>query len=570
MRKILTLAFTVLTATSNVSAQTLGYAPIFGNGGATTFVPGPGENTLNTHHFLPNGQLLVTGTGYNINPNNYSVSMLRLDTVCGALDITFGNAGMVQHIHEQRTICRATALQPDGKIVGCGMIAPSNAGSQQWPGVFRYNADGSVDSTFNGTGYQRLPYAGGAPEGDFTQVFMNDNGAVTCTGAAYGGRLGVHRFTADGLLDPSYGVNGAASVVLPNFSLSGLGTGLMLPDSSVISIVIGYDNVGYNIEMAKFTSDGEPDATFGTGGLVVSAIYSTVTYAMGAALQTDGKILVSCTQGSNNDIFLMARFMPDGSLDQSYGNAGVSLVVLPNARGTGMQLLADGSTLQFGKHDANGAVLKRDENGQVVSTFGNNGIAEAPPTNTEQQFFVKGEMLPDGRLFAYGGTIYGEAMVVKMATDVSAYALPVISFSGADLVTTGAGDFQWYLDGTPINGATGNTYTPTENGDYTVELSVSSECVFTSPVFSLLSVGLPDQFSAAFRVLSNPVIDDLVVMNDGATTYYHVIGMNGERVASGTLVNGRNMIDLSGAASGMYLLRATTVEGVQAQRIIKQ
>lgn len=565
-------AFTLATfyAVSIACAQNFGLAETFGSGGAATFVPGPGENTMNTHHFLPDGRMLVTGSGYDFDLNNYHVSMVMLDTVCGALDTTFGNGGTVQHYHEQRTVCQATALQPDGKIVGCGMIAPSNAGSQQWPGVFRYNADGSVDSTFHGTGYHRLPFDPGAPEGNFNMVFVNPDSSITCAGAGYGGKLGAYRFTAEGELDTTFNGDGHTFVNLPSFCLSGYGTGILLADGSLISAVVGNDFIDYRIELAKFTSDGDVDTTFGSNGLVMSGITASVTGQMGIAVQSDGKILISCFQGSNNDTFLMVRFMPDGSLDPTYGSAGVSLVVLSNTKGMGMQLLADGSTLQFGKHDANGIVLKRDGNGAVVTTFGNNGFAEAFPTNTEQQFFVDGELLPDGRMFGIGGTLAGEAVVVKMSTDPTVFALPVISVSGADLVTTGTGDIQWFLNGTPINGATGNTYTPTENGDYTVEMTVSPDCIFTSPAYTLLNVGLMERTSASFRVLSNPVADVLVVLNDGTNIPYEVIGLNGKRIAEGSLLSGRNTIDLSGAASGVYLLRASTVEGARAQRIVKQ
>jgi hypothetical protein len=173
-------------------------------------------------------------------------------------------------------------------------------------------------------------------------------------------------------------------------------------------------------------------------------------------------------------------------------------------------------------------------------------------------------------MFGIGGTLAGEAVVVKMTTDPAAYALPLISVSGADLMTTGSGDLQWFLNGNPISGANGNSYTPTENGDYTVEMTVSPDRIFTSPVFTLLSVGIADRDGSSLRLLSNPVADVLVVSNAGVNAPYEVVGMNGKRIASGTLVGGRNEIDLTGAASGVYLLRATMVDGMQAQRIVKQ
>lgn len=90
-----------------------------------------------------------------------------------------------------------------------------------------------------------------------------------------------------------------------------------------------------------------------------------------------------------------------------------------------------------------------------------------------------------------------------------------------------------------------------------------------APVNGCAGVGI-EEMRGSTHVLSNPFADLLVVSNDGTKAPYEVIGMNGKRITSGILLNGRNTIDLSGAASGVYLLLATMVDGLQAQRIVKQ
>ena len=70
----------------------------------------------------------------------------------------------------------------------------------------------------------------------------------------------------------------------------------------------------------RFNADGTLDTTFGTGGLVQIDFDQ-----FAAVLQSDGKIV---TAGSFLDVdpfqrgFALARFLPDGSLDTTFGTDG--------------------------------------------------------------------------------------------------------------------------------------------------------------------------------------------------------------------------------------------------------
>lgn len=69
---------------------------------------------------------------------------------------------------------------------------------------------------------------------------------------------------------------------------------------------------------------------------------------------------------------------------------------------------------------------------------------------------------------------------------------PVITISGADLVSSSATGNQWYLDGVLIPGATGQTYTPVTNGTYTVVVT-SSGCASGSSAGTVVTnVGIEE------------------------------------------------------------------------------
>ena len=562
-------------ATALASAQSPDFAPTFGTNGVQLITFPIGGEAL-TCVPLADGKLLLSGAGYDGNANSYHAGFAIIDTVCGALDTTFGVNGVVEIIHEQRTFGQSAAVQPDGAIIGCGMIAPSNAGSQQWPGLFRLNADGTVDNTFNGTGYVRFPFNGvggfDGSAGDLTAVFVNPDSTILCTGAAFDALIGAFRFNYDGSPDTSYGVDGAARMQLPGFSYSGRGTGLLLADSSVLVVTPTWTGSDVVIAIAKFDPFGEPDTTFGSDGLVVSSV-STYSAEIGMAVQTDGRILVS-TSGAGDEGFHMARFMPNGDLDLSYGTNGVSAV--PGnfggspLRGRKMQLLPDGSTLQFGRvQGQNPVMLKRDANGNAVSGFGTDGFLMAY-INDGNGYFIDGLVLPSGDVIAYGLSYPAYYLATKLTYDPAANALPVITANGTLLSTTGAGSFQWSLDGDEISGATGSTYEPTENGTYTVTMTVSPECSYTSAPFALLNVGLSEVAGTKLRIMENPVTEILAVQNDGAAMPYELLTMAGQHIAGGMLRSGRNDIGMSGLAGGVYLLRTNAAEGTRTHQIIKQ
>ena len=563
-------ALLIALAPLALQAQNYQLSPTFGTNGGVRVNVAPGGDVANAHVVQPDGKLLVSGYGYDIGTNSFHVSLLRVDTVCGAPDLNFGNGGSIAHVHEQRTTCHNMVLQPDGRIVGCGMIAPSNAGSQQWPGVYRFLPDGPVDGTFNGTGYHRLSFNGGS--GDFTACFINPDSSITCTGAGFLTGIGAVRFNPDGTLDTGFGTGGTAVLPLPNFSNSSKGTGIMRPDSSVVSIVITWSGVGndYVLALAQFNAFGAPDTSFGTGGLAISPVLvntATTEGGVGASLLPDGRILVSCMATDATGGFLMARFLTDGTMDSTYATNGVSVVTrVAASAGQAHELLADGSTLQFGSTGIIGTILKRDADGQVVTGFGTNGFVDAV-TGAGNEHFIGGFTLPSGRIIGYGDA--GEQLLaIRLTTDPVADALPAISLNGTDLTTPGTGTFEWFLDGTLIGGATGNTLAPLQNGVYTVTMTISPDCIFTSAPFNLLSVGLIVLTPTAVQVLNNPALGMLMVVNSGSPARYEVVDLSGRKITQGLLMNGRNDVDLGNASGGVYLLRTAIADVFDTQRIV--
>ena len=141
---------------------------------------------------------------------------------------------------------------------------------------------------------------------------------------------------APGDLDPTFGTDG---IVQTNVgSPSGANDLVIQPDGKIV--VVGSPPYGGNMALARYLPDGSLDPTFGSGGIVVGP----PGIANAVALQADGDIVVGGSGASF--AFTLARFLPDGSPDLGYGVDGVA----SGPRGT-VQAIAvqpDGDTVAAG------------------------------------------------------------------------------------------------------------------------------------------------------------------------------------------------------------------------------
>jgi len=334
-------------------------------------------------------------------------------------------------------VAEAVATQPDGKILVAGHQA---AGTTQSQGVVeRLNADGSLDTSF-GAGGQVVTPAGN-----------NDWYAITIQGANHfvvagtdGGDFALARFDFSGNLDPTFGSRGltvtdfgtpsdiAYGVALaPSGQILAVGTsnnhfafarydangnidasfgagGRQLFDTGAATQVLGAVSVMADgkvvavgssaaaVDVVRLTATGDLDATFGTDGLVVvpglaaRQDVSGPDYTEALALQGDGKILVANkTTGGHMGL---ARLATNGSLDATFGNAGL---VTANFGGDddadSVVLQSSGAILLIGTSLQNGqpmtGVAAFDSSGTPITSFGNSGkyafAASVAPTSRE-------------------------------------------------------------------------------------------------------------------------------------------------------------------------------------------
>ena len=295
----------------------------------------------------------------------------------GSLDNTFdGDGKLVTDLSGVGETGRDIGLQADGKIVVAGYV--DNPGNEDF-GVVRYNADGSLDTTFDGDGMLVTDLAGGD---DFGRglVLLADN-RLLVAGSAWNGKFdfGAVRYNSDGSLDVSFAEQGILLSDL--FGSVDIAKAVAIqPDGKIV--VAGYTSaVSYDFAVARYNPDGSLDATFGGDGRVTTDFFGRNDYAAAIALQADGKLLVA----GSNEFFALARYNPDGSLDTTFDGDGLVMTDFNGSSDIAVQALAlqaDGKIILAGytlgssydfalaRYNADGSLdTTFDGDGKVVTDF---------------------------------------------------------------------------------------------------------------------------------------------------------------------------------------------------------
>jgi uncharacterized delta-60 repeat protein len=263
-------------------------------------------------------------------------------TTSGALDTSFGSKGIVSTQLGSGDIAYAEVIQPDGKIIAAGTSNQGGAGHTV-PNDFalvRYNSDGSLDTSF-GSGGEVLTAFPGEGQTSINGITLQSDGKIVVAGDVgpgpgdAGEQFTVARYNTNGTLDTSFGGTGIVIVPSVTGAFTEYATSVVVQSDGKIVATgdVGLSGHG-NWETIRFNTDGTLDSTFGSGGSVTTLIGSGgVAYSL--ALQSDGKIVVG-----GNPYFSLARFNTDGSLDTTFNTTGTVTTQIgtgSNAKGVVIQ-----------------------------------------------------------------------------------------------------------------------------------------------------------------------------------------------------------------------------------------
>ncbi|HEY0459456.1 MAG TPA: FG-GAP-like repeat-containing protein [Pyrinomonadaceae bacterium] len=260
----------------------------FGSGGLFVSTFGAPGASLNAVALQADGTLIAVG---GTSTGNFVVAKL---TSTGALDAAFGSGGFVTtDFNSGNDVAASVALQPDGKIVVGGNSSNDCAAA-------RYNANGSLDTSFGTNGKVVTPVVAGNPD-NFSKILLQPDGKIVGLGIAAPTGFERHllvRYNANGTIDNSFGVNGIAGGYFGN-SQEFITGGVLLPNGKIVAVGFVSGFIGTKASVARYNADGSVDRTFLCSGLGATFINGSAdTYSYAAALQSDGKI-VAAGQGTS-------------------------------------------------------------------------------------------------------------------------------------------------------------------------------------------------------------------------------------------------------------------------------
>ena len=356
----------------------------------------------------------------------------------GDLDLTFGGTGKVTTTLGSGSFAQGVAVQSDGKIVIAGSASISNPDFA----VARYNVDGSLDTSFNFTGKVVTDIAGGSDTGQ--SVAVQNDGKIVVAGSSLSNRLGITvvRYNANGSLDA--GFNGTGKVT----TFIGSGTDWAEARSVAVQgdgkiVVAGYAraSVFNGFALVRYNGDGSLDTSFNGTGIVTTIVGGNASdEANSVAVQSDGKIVAAgfaYVNGKND--FAVVRYLSDGSLDTAFNGTGkvTTDFSLSEDVGRSVAVQGDGKIVVAGYfnngNDRDFALVRYNANGSLDAGFGAGGKVGTPIGSFDEAFGVA--VQSDGRVVAAGFSQSGndsDFAVVRYRADGNLDT----RFGGTGIVTT--------------------------------------------------------------------------------------------------------------------------------------
>lgn len=130
--------------------------------------------------------------------------------------------------------------------------------------ISRYNANGTLDQAFNGSGTAMINYGSQTPP-FLSAIRLQGNGKIVVGAEAIINGLGkiiLSRLTTSGSIDPQFAAQGFLHTDF--FQALSRNSFAILPDNKIL--ICGRTYAPANYSVARYTADGSPDATFGSGG----------------------------------------------------------------------------------------------------------------------------------------------------------------------------------------------------------------------------------------------------------------------------------------------------------------
>src|SRR5262249_26730856 len=295
----------------------------------------------------------------------------------------------------------SVAIQADGRIVAAVTAINSTVDDSA---LARYNTNGSLDTSFGTAGEVMTAGMDGA------SMALQSDGKIV----VLGGGFDLARYNTNGSLDTTFGTGG---LVTTGRGFDAVAVKVQT-DGQIVAAGTARSGISVvDFALARFTTSGALDTTFGSGGQVLTNFGNTIDFASGLAIQSDGRIVESGLSElsffSNPDVdFALARYTTSGSLDTGFGTggqlttnvgqgptadfgpAGVAIQADGKLVVAGQEVTAEGADFALARYNSNGSIdTSFGTGGQVITSFANDSVGTSVAIQADGKIVLVGDTI---------------------------------------------------------------------------------------------------------------------------------------------------------------------------------
>jgi len=386
----------------------------FSNDGWDASIFASNSCEIKKNSIQPDGKILVCAEDH-LSSEGSQALIIRYNTD-GTVDTTFGGGdGVVRSLNDAHinlfTRAYGMTIQSNGKIIVVGDVFYNTER------VFRLNTDGTLDNSFGGNGNGVVDLNRPNSEFVYHVAVQSDDKFIVCgkesrfVNGVQEPHVFLWRFTAEGVLDTSFGNLGVVSYN----SNAWLGAGeayliindlIVLPDDKILINQSFTDYPSSSVLLRKFNADGTSDNSFGTNGeSIKTEVLNHGNYKYSSSsVQENGAIISSFTSYNNVDNTFsekVYRVNTNGEIDPTFNlNIGN-----PSFFPSISNVIVSGNNWYFHKKLNSGGDLSYDQiyafdlSGNIITTFGNNGVALLDQNSIPTSLQAKVAVASNGNMY---------------------------------------------------------------------------------------------------------------------------------------------------------------------------
>ena len=228
-----------------------------------------------------------------------------------------------------------------------------------------------LDITFDTDG---LATSSVGAQDNLISIAIQSDGKIVAAGTASISsvqRFALARYNTDGSLDNTFGTGGIVTTAIPSSTMDGAGAVAIQSDGKIVAA--GYTlNTTADFVVIRYNANGTPDTNFDSDGIAIAPVGAVHDFGSAVLIQADGKIVVAgyANIGTTNN-FGLVRFNASGSLDNTFDTDGVTITTFGTTASAikSIAVQTDGKIVAVGTGGDSFALARYNSNGSLDNTF---------------------------------------------------------------------------------------------------------------------------------------------------------------------------------------------------------